>query len=154
MTVRLIRRKSSQQDFELIHHELREMFKNSKHDLKVTFEENKETRRLKQNRLLFLWHNHLAKHIDSVGGGTHSSEDIHEYIVSKLLGSRVISIDNNQPIVARNQTKNLKVKEFAEFLTRYEIFALETWNCQLPHPDDLYMDALCKQIQEQETDGL
>ena len=38
-----------------------------------------------------------------------------------------------------------EAEEFAAFLTHYEVFANETYNCRFTHPDDLYIDAIMKQ---------
>jgi hypothetical protein len=127
---------------------LRHAWQHSEKDLLVTIEEDAETRRTKQNRLLFKWHNELAKHIETHQGQIFDSEDIHEHVSGKLLPKRVIVI-NNEPEIVRTKTSKLKVKVFADFLTRYEMWAASTYKCLFTQPSDLYIDALMKQIDEQ-----
>ena len=122
---------------------LRHYWQNSDKDLTVTVEEAEDNRRIAQNRLLFMWHNELSKHIDETTGQKFSSDDIHEYVAEQLLPKRAITLDNN-PIIVRTKTSKLKVKEFAEFLTRYDIWANEKYNCKFTHPDDLYLKAVMK----------
>jgi hypothetical protein len=153
MTTVIIRRNTSQQDFESLKYQMGQLFKSSKHDLKVKFEEDKETRKLKQNALLWVFNNALKKHIELSEGLVFGSDDIHEYMANLLLPKRVVQLPNSEPFITRSETKKLKVGKFAEYLTRYEQIAMEKWNCALPHPDDLYMDALCKHVQERETNG-
>ena len=122
---------------------LRHYWQNSDKDLTVTVEEAEDNRRIAQNRLLFMWHNELSKHIDETTGHKFSSDDIHEYVAEQLLPKRAITLDNN-PIIVRTKTSKLKVKEFAEFLTRYDIWANEKYNCKFTHPEDLYLKAVMK----------
>ena len=112
-------------------------------DLVITITEDKETRRDKQNRLMWVWHAELSAHILESTGQTFGTEDIHEWIAEKLLPKGVVNL-NNEPIIVRTRTSKLSVKEFAAFLTHYEVFANETYNCRFTQPDDLYMDAIMK----------
>lgn len=132
---------------------LRFAWANSDKDLKVTVEENTETRRSRQNRLLWKWNSELAKHIEIHQGQIFDTDDIHEHVAGKLLPKRVIVI-NGEPEIVRTKTSKLKVAEFADFLTRYEMWAAETYQCLFTRPDDLYFDSLMQQAEQQETSGL
>ena len=102
-----------------------------------------ENRRTAQNRLLWMWHSELSKHIETHQGQIFDSYDIHEFVVNKLLPKRVIGIDDD-PIIARTPTSKLSVKLFSDFLSRYEMFVAETYQCQFTRPDDLYWQALMR----------
>lgn len=128
---------------EMVKSALREAYAHKK-DLIITIKADEETRSSKQNRLLWgVFHAELAKHIEETRGETYAAEDIHDYVVNRLLPKRVVTV-LGEPEVKRTETKKLKVKEFAEFLTRYEVWALESLGCQFSHPDDLYIQALMR----------
>ena len=110
-------------------------------DVIITITEDAETRRDKQNKLMWKWHSELAKHILESQGQTFSSDDIHEWIVEKLLPKNVVTL-LNEPVITRTKTSKLKVGEFAKFLTHYESFVNETYNCKFTRPDDLYLEAV------------
>ena len=110
--------------------------------VKVTVEEYAETRRLAQNKLLFLWHGELSKHIEESTGHVFDSDDIHEHVAEKLLPKRVVAIDGEQPVIVRTKTSKLKVEQFSEFLGRYDRWAMGRYKCKFTHPDDLYLRAV------------
>nr|WP_136252857.1 recombination protein NinB [Ningiella ruwaisensis] len=107
----------------------------------IKFGPQQFTRSQAQNRLLWKWHGELAKHILDTQGGTFSTDDIHEYVVSKLLPKRVID-GLGEPIIVRAETKKLNTKEMTEFLNHYDGWALTTYACKFTHPDDLYWQAM------------
>lgn len=122
---------------------LRDYWKNSEKDLRVTVEEDTETRRDKQNKLMWLWHGELSGHIFESRGERFSSDDIHEHITNKLLPKRVINIDQ-EPIIVRTQTSKLKVREFADFLNEYFALVDIKYNLVFSRPEDLYLQAVMK----------
>ena len=123
-------------------------------DGKLTVEVDKETRRDKQNKLMWVMHTALAKHTEEHTGNIFEPEDIHEYIARKLLGKKAVTFPDGDIAVVRNRTSELSVADFADFLTRYYVHAQEVYQCILPRPDDLYWDALMLENKQQETDGL
>lgn len=126
-----------------------------KADIIVKIEKDEETRHTKQNRLLWKWHSELAKHIEINQGQIFDSEDIHEHVAGKLLPKRCVEVVTGEPEIMRTRTSKLKVKEFADFLTRYEMWAAETYQCLFTKPDDLYFAALMQDAEpEYRTDGL
>jgi hypothetical protein len=134
--------------------QLRHAYSSIDGDIKLTIEKDNETRRVKQNRLLWMWHNELAKHIEEHVGEIHNSDDIHEYVSNNLLPKRVVNFGAD-PMITRAKTSQLKVAEFADFLTRYEMWAAEKYQCLFTKPDDLYWQSLMMQIeQEQPTEGM
>jgi len=115
-------------------------------DLKITIEEATDGRGLAQNRLLWLWHNELSNHINEHQGQIYGTEIIHIYVVGELLPKHVIETPAG-PEIERTQTKKLGVKAFAEFLTKYDMWATDKYKCQFTHPEDLYLKAVMKDEQ-------
>lgn len=115
-----------------------------KKDLVVTFKPNEVSRSVKQNRLLWLLHGELAKHIHESQGEIYDTETIHEFVIGKLLPKEPKKLPDGDFIISRKSTKNLPVKEFAALLDMYYAWASIDMGCQLPMPDDLYFDAVMK----------
>ena len=123
----------------------REMLLNIWHDgdkpVKITVEDYTETRRLAQNSLLFLWHDELSQHIETTTGDYFNSDDIHEHVADNLLPKRVVVI-GGEPIIVRTKTSKLHVGKFSDFLSRYDRWAYDKYQCRFSHPDDLYLKAV------------
>ena len=115
--------------------------------LTIKISDKSETRRDKQNRLLWRWHGELANHIKEHVGEIHDTEDIHDHVAGKLLPKRV-STFNGEPEIKRTQTSKLKVKPFADFLTTYEMWANDVYSCIFSQPDDLYWSAVMKDLEK------
>ena len=117
--------------------------------------EHQETRRLKQNRLAFLWYKFMGQ---ATGHGYK-----HEHHVNKLIyGVPIIRADDEvnrflslsldrltyeEQILAMEYipvTSLMKVRQFAEYLTEVDQQAADR-GINLPHPDDLYWAALMKE---------
>lgn len=111
--------------------------------LTLSVTDKKETRKSAQNRLLWMWHDELAKHIETHQGEMYDREDIHDFVVGKLLPKRVVEI-MGEPEIKRTQTSKMKVKPFSDFLNRYEMWAAEKYQCFFTRPDDLYWQALMR----------
>lgn len=141
--VRQLKRQQGKEWLKIANEILTLAWKNTDKDIRITVEVDEETRRVRQNRLLFLWHNELSKHIEHSTGQIFDVDDIHEYVAEKLLPKRVITVDD-EPIIARTQTRKLSVKDFADFITRYEYWAHEKYECKFSHPDDLYLQAVMR----------
>jgi hypothetical protein len=116
-----------------------------KKDLVVTFKPAESNRSVKQNRLLWMLHGELAKHIHESQGEIYDTETIHEFVIGKLLPKEPKKLPDGDFIIARKSTKNLPVKEFAALLDMYYAWALIDMGCNLPMPDDLYFDAVMKE---------
>lgn len=126
-----------------------------KKDLVVTFKPNEVSRSVKQNRLLWMLHGELAKHIHESQGEIYDTETIHEFVIGKLLPKEPKKLPDGDFIIARKSTKNLPVKEFAALLDMYYAWASIDMGCQLPMPDDLYLDAVMKdRPQERQGSGM
>ena len=124
--------------------ELREIYQQTDNDLVLSIKEDKESRSNKQNRLLWLWHGELASHLLEHQGKQFGTDDIHEYIVGKVLPRKAVIMPDGEPVIVRASTKKLKVKEFADLLNKYEYLCSETYGLHLTRPDDLYFAALMR----------
>lgn len=122
-------------------------------DLKFQIKPDEESRSQKQNRLLWKLHGELAKHIHETQGNIFDGEEIHEFVVGKLLPRRAITMPDGEPVIVRASTRKLTVKEFAEFLDKYYAWAADSLGCQLTMPDDLYWDALMRENPNKSTGG-
>ncbi len=124
---------------------LRFAWQSSDKDLKVTVEEDDDSRSTKQNRLMWMWHSELSSHIKESQGGVFSSETIHIYVVEELLPLHVIETPKG-PKIERTQTSKLGVKAMAGFITAYEMWAADKYHCVFTQPQDLYFDSMMRDL--------
>lgn len=137
----IINPRSLEMDMHRLGRRIREMLKDGSVEVKV--KSYNETRKVAQNRLLWMWHSELANHIKKHIGEIYGSEDIHDHVVGKLLPKRVVTV-MGEPEIKRTETKKLTVKPFSQFLNTYEMWAAETYQCMFTRPDDLYWKAIMK----------
>lgn len=129
----------------IVTHHLREAYKCWGKDVLFQIKPNEESRSVKQNRLLWMLHGELAKHIHESQGEIYDTEIIHEFVIGKLLPKEPKKLPDGDYIISRKSTKNLPVKEFAALLDMYYAWASIDIGCNLPMPDDLYWDAVMKE---------
>ena len=108
--------------------------------VKITVEDYTETRRDAQNRLLWRWHGEFCEFLYQSRGELVRTEVWHDKMVPEYLPSQPVKIQGKW-FTPRVETKKLKVKEFAEFLTKYEVEAAIE-GCVFTRPDDLYLKAV------------
>ena len=101
----------------------------------------KPKRSLAINRLLWLWNGVIQKHIRDTQGQIYSSEDIHEYMVSLLLPSQSVEINGKQKTI-RAHTSKFSNKKMCEYLELLEMYCGEHLSLMLPHPEDIYNEAI------------
>lgn len=111
--------------------------------VKVKISEDKETRRDKQNKLMWRWHNEFVKHRYEVAGELFTPEQWHEAFKPQFIGTADPVKINGEWVIASRSTKDLSVKEFAEMLTKYQAEAAQD-GCQLTSSDDLYWAAVMR----------
>lgn len=129
----------------IVTHHLRQAYKDWGKDILFQIRPNEESRSVKQNRLLWMLHGELAKHIHESQGEIYDTETIHEYVIGKLLPKEPKKLPDGDYIISRKSTKKLAVKEFAALLDMYYAWASLDMGCNLPMPDDLYWDAVMKE---------
>lgn len=104
-----------------------------------------EPRRIKQNRLLWMWNSEVQAHMRDHFGQIASAEEWHEIIVRKLRPAdvRIIIVDGEaMPVIGREKTSKYTVKQMAEYLNDYDHYCADRLGLKLTHPDDLYWQAL------------
>lgn len=95
----------------------------------------KKSRTNSQNRLYWLWLSFIA------GETGNDSDVLHEFFRRKYLQSKIVQVFGEQSSV-RQSTAALKSEEFTDYLKRIESFAASEIGITLPHPDDVYHEAM------------
>lgn len=130
---------------------INELYEFTDKDIRVTIEAYNETRKIIQNKLLWVWHGQFQTHRCLHFGENLSTKGVHQAIVSVLLPSTFETVFGKDMVIL-GKTSKLNVKEFAEFLTKYEILAADD-GCTFTQPPDQYFDALMKQLDKEECTG-
>jgi hypothetical protein len=107
----------------------------------ATFSKEKTSRSLAQNRLMWLWAGEISAFVHESQGRHLAPEWFKEYMQDMFLGSESVEI-KGKVITRKVGTSTLGVKEFAEFLTKWEALAVGDWGIQLSHPEDLFRQAM------------
>ena len=113
--------------------------------LSVKVSEDKETRRDKQNRLMWRWHGEFAKFRYESAGEIFSPEDWHEVFKKEFIGCADPVKVMGEWVIRVKSTTDLSVPEFAEMLTKYQVECAEM-GLQLTSSDDLYFEAMMKGV--------
>ena len=113
-------------------------------DIVVEFKEVKSNRSNAQNRLLWKWNQEIAEHLREHFGQENSSEEVHEVLVRKKCGVKVIQVGEEDPIITRKKTRKMNTAEFSEYLNWLECYSAEYLQLQVTHPADLYYEAMGK----------
>ena len=101
----------------------------------------RRNRSLAQNRLYWLWLKVIADHVFETTGQQVSDEDMHEWFKARFLGTRIVEV-NGEAVRAAKSTRTLSVAEFSQYLERIDHFAAEHLGLTLPHPQDMYPEAM------------
>lgn len=110
--------------------------------LKISIVEHKQTRSSAQNRLMHLWFNHISEHYQQATGEAFTPMAFKELFKRQFLGFDLIDLPDGQVIAKTKSTVSCNTKELTDFLQKIEAWALTEINCHLPHPDDLYWQAM------------
>lgn len=108
---------------------------------RVTIEPYRKNRTLAQNNLYWLWLTIIVEHIAFTTGQHFSPEDAHEWFRDEFLPPRVIEI-RGKVKTARPSTARLNTVEFSEYLGKIDYWCNDRLDLILPHPDDLYREAM------------
>jgi hypothetical protein len=108
----------------------------------VSITEYRKNRSLAQNKLLHAWITKIAEHWRDSTGQVISMEAWKEYLKRTFLGYEVVALPNASYIELTRKTSTLNTKEFTEFLELIDAYAVTDLNLILPHPDDLYYEAM------------
>ena len=110
--------------------------------LKVVISEDKQTRTAAQNRLMHMWFNHISEHYQQTIGEAYSPMAFKELLKRQFLGFDLIDLPNGETVAQTKSTRDCNTKELTDFLQKIEVWALTEISCQLPHPEDLYWQAM------------
>lgn len=110
-------------------------------DVEVKFGEKKSNRSLAQNRLLWMWNKLIADHVLESTGEHYSDDEIHEYMKSQLLPSKVVEIEG-KPVRCRKSTAKLNTRDMADYLNKLDMYCADSLHLVLPRPEDLYYEAI------------
>ncbi|MHB2009478.1 MAG: NinB/YbcN family protein [Acidobacteriaceae bacterium] len=110
----------------------------------------RKNRSLAQNRLNFMWCDHIRKWMWETGRGycvegdtepsrPFTSEEIHEWHKELFLPTESYQI--NGRTITRRSSHNKDVSTFAQFLSEIDMY-WTTRGLVLPHPDEMYREAM------------
>ncbi len=101
----------------------------------VIIRKHRKSRSTSQNALMWMW-------LSVVQSETGNDKDaLHDYFREKYLGRDRTEVLNQQRHVLKSTTK-LTVQEFTQYLTQIEAFCATELGITLPHPEDIYRDAM------------
>ena len=116
---------------------------NSEKPFEVLIRPYKKNRSLAQNNLMWKWLTVIANHLRDEHGLQTTDEDLKSYYQSLYLGIRAYEMPGKtQPHGRIRGTSELNTAEFTEFLNRIEVYANAELGINLPHPEDIYYEAL------------
>jgi len=77
-------------------------------------------------------------------------DELHAVFAHKFLPPHIIEA-LGEKVMAVRSTASLEVVEFSAYLNQIELFCQTELSIRLPHPDDLYYDALLKEEKGREA---
>ena len=101
-----------------------------------------KNRSLAQNKLLHLWLTDINDRAYSVTGKCLGVKAWKTFFKDLFLGSLIIEVYGEKLITILRSTADLDTKEFTEFLEKIDHWAIDNLELQLPHPDDLFNEAM------------
>lgn len=104
-------------------------------------------RRVQQNNLQWLWLGIIQAHMRDTHGITASSEDWHEVLCKKLMPmeAKTVSLPDGTTIEAgRWRSSKAGVKEMTAYLNLLDQYCAEELQLLLPHPADIYDEAMSR----------
>ena len=109
--------------------------------LKIEVSAYKPKRSNAINRLMWMWYGEIQKHLREHLGQIHSTNDIHEYMVLKLLPKKEVFIGDEMKII-RAPTSKMNNKEMSQYLELLDHYCGAELEIRLTHPIDLYNEAM------------
>ena len=102
----------------------------------------KKNRSLAQNNLMWKWLTKISNHLNDDHGISASPEDLKDEFQKRWLPIKNITDSQGLMTTRIIGTSELNTAEFTEFLNRIEVYATAELGINLPHPEDLYYEAL------------
>lgn len=106
-----------------------------------------EKRRDVQNRLMWSWNNEIQVHMRETHGITASADDWHDILCRKLMPVDAVPLqlpDGTTYEAGRWRSSKASVREMSEYLGLLDAYCAESLGLLLPHPDDLYNEAMAR----------
>ena len=97
----------------------------------------KSSRSLAQNNLLHKWCAHISQAVAESHGKFYPAEHWKEYLKAMFLGEETITM-GKKTLTRTRKTSELKVGEFAQFLTDIDHYSGAQLKIWLPHPDEYH----------------
>ena len=102
----------------------------------------RRNRSLVQNNLLHMWMQHISTHYAETHGEWHAPEVWKEHLKALFLGQESHAMPDGKIVTITRHTSDLSVTEFTEFLEKVDMWCAEELQLMLPHPIDLYAEAM------------
>ena len=109
----------------------------------VAIKPHKSSRSLAQNNLFHMWCRQVSLDYAETYGQFYSPAHWKIYFKEMFLGYESVEI-NGKIINELRQTSKLNVKQFSEFLEQVDMYSGSEFSIVLPHPEDLYREAMRK----------
>ena len=113
----------------------------------VTWRKAKEKRRDVQSRLMWAWNNAIQQHMREAFGQIASAEEWHDVLCRKLMPADASSVrlpDGSTHEVGRWRSSKAGVREMTEYLNLLDAYCAENLGLLLPHPTDIYHEAMSR----------
>lgn len=101
----------------------------------------RKSRSLAQNALYWMWVDAIRLHILESTGKRFSKDELHDWLATEFLPTRVIEIYGRAHSV-RSSTSSLSVTEMASYMGAIEHWAGSDLQCALPHPIVMWEEAM------------
>lgn len=115
---------------------------------RIEWKKVSEKRRDRQNSLQWLWLGLIQKHMQEAYGIAASSEEWHETFCRKLMPMEACQPktlpDGTIIEASRWRSSKSSVKEMTEYLNKLDQYCAEELQLLLPHPEDIYHEAMSK----------
>lgn len=106
----------------------------------------KRSRSLAQNSILHLWMQHISTHYAETHGEWHAPEVWKQYLKALFLGEQSSEMPGGRIVTITRHTSALSVGEFTELLEKIDMWCAEELSLMLPHPQDLYIEAMGRRV--------
>ena len=102
----------------------------------------KKNRSVAQNSLMWKWLTEIRNKLSEEHGLMCDPEGLKEEFQDRFLGLVTYRCSDGSLAQRLKGTSELNTAEFTEFLNRIEVYANSELGINLPHPEDLYYEAL------------
>ena len=106
----------------------------------VDVQEYKSNRTVAQNSLMWLWLACMRDYIFEHTGNKYTTEAIHAEMKESFLEPIVHQLKNKT--IVEYSTRNLSTKKFTIYLEKLDIYSADNLHLVLPHPIDLFNEAM------------